>query len=1498
MPRKVKREEDANDDGEPPRGEKRQRGGARSREPLPEVGQGEGGSASTYDDAQGPAGGQDGEGGSAGENGSGLKATGLDRGTEDMIEACQVTINHWKGHEEMGEAGIDHLEKVTEQFITAMKDLRGRKTILVGHNSVGKSWIINVMLALTVSTQAKYLQQCRARTKGIPAANSRSRLIALCEHLDPKKAGGLGAAAVIEVAEPGYLKLGATQDLVEFRMQLRDYVRYQTKIDKKAFAPFVLPCMAGAGSTTPVLIRVRYGNTFALVIKYKTEAKMVRSAWQWVLQNRQSPVPGQPEPDLTSNKAKTFKAFFEAMVSEDTQKVPLKDLREEDIKIKPEILKSFAGKELVFCGFGQCMHNDSKFVRDKLKEVLTKGAPETQAFWKVGLPVMESCRIFVPCGIVEGEGQLTDSPGSGESNVFLQEALKEGLDSHDVVMIISERNMSASESTIRPLRQSQFVNNLIKNPSKYHLAYTWYRERTYQDDLENILDADPDATAELEAEIEQCEASVKTSMRTLLQEKCESPEMSMVFSEERERELNKSWSFCAAYPTLLAGITFADLGEDPEDYNGEAGTSFLSGVLRATRQLFVLPRALEKQDTDIALDALVAGCKHFSEVVQQQGAPPPVQGIYSLEETARKDLLKSMEGMQKLCGRTAKKSDALADLRETLGKALDARTIAFRRALDDTVKRFFEKDAGLAAQKQALQAWAWPQPPANLQLSSLQSWCKGADPSQRRCANGDNVDEFQLRPYLLGSFQSTPMDFTPLIASLTACCKEHASLGAESFKAATKKFILEFLVRGQGQMMARIEEEIELHWVGKMSYLLDKRVENFLNSGVLGARVNMDTLKTWCSQAEVKAVVNACRAMESEGLMAGDPREVLRTLRETVRETILPDIHQILSHSVDDRVMRLLDLLTKQFKNPQPRCDASGNPSMVHWTFDFPTALVRRIRARKRNNVPETSTVNDLEELNMMAADLEGLVTEYSERKDRPAGITAWMDALIESAKLRWKEGANFCKLEEMLSGLEWEKIQQKGTTFPYKPGSTPLQTRKLVIADIPKSETATPFELPAQDPMVKALARAKLKLGPTELGVDDVCSSLFYVLLQGPTRWYVEDPEQRKKNADNLRAWLALHISNSNREEAFLATYGRARDDYVEKLALTAGGAQLTGDEVSIMHAAVYQPGSALAIDVWVAGKDRPYRSFRSDRTSGHVVNIALMSHTSHGVAFRSVTSVRQQVERRSSPRFIPPPPIDPATVCPRPIKGAASDDGLLYLILDANVLAEVGASSRAWENTFERLWEEQRGCVRIFIHYMVRGELGNLKDKKSRAPHRSPEWEKNKKLNASAKHAINFFIEEFVYGGKTPKIHGPDSRDRGAEKKASCFVIMQDKTEYADSKKTWDVPAWSEFELGVGHEIARRNDTRNANNDKIIRAFADHCVYKYGRGKVVMVTDDKDFQQRCLDTSPPHNQKIPVMTCFRTSGRPKLDDMWHTRRGDLKQTILKALRDDPAQR
>ena len=148
----------------------------------------------------------------------------------------------------------------------------------------------------------------------------------------------------------------------------------------------------------------------------------------------------------------------------------------------------------------------------------------------------------------------------------------------------------------------------VQNPSKYHLAYMLYRERTVAQDLKDLFKEREDDARRLEGTIKKCKENVTKSMRELLASKCR--DMKRDFSEE----LNNSWTFCATYPTLLAGITFAGKGEDPDEYEGDAGTSLLSRVLRSTRELFSLPEALEMQDSDIALDTLVAGCTRFKEV--------------------------------------------------------------------------------------------------------------------------------------------------------------------------------------------------------------------------------------------------------------------------------------------------------------------------------------------------------------------------------------------------------------------------------------------------------------------------------------------------------------------------------------------------------------------------------------------------------------------------------------------------------------------------------------------------------------------------------------------------------------------------------------------------------------------------------------------------------------------------------------------------------------------
>ena len=58
---------------------------------------------------------------------------------------------------------------------------------------------------------------------------------------------------------------------------------------------------------------------------------------------------------------------------------------------------------------------------------------------------------------------------------------------------------------------------------------------------------------------------------------------------------------------------------------------------------------------------------------------------------------------------------------------------------------------------------------------------------------------------------------------------------------------------------------------------------------------------------------------------------------------------------------------------------------------------------------------------------------------------------------------------------------------------------------------------------------------------------------------------------------------------------------------------------------------------------------------------------------------------------------------------------------------------------------------------------------------------------MGRQATHCLNFFIEDFCYGGRTP--------DQCA-KFDSSFVMLQSDKEYKDSKKTW-----SAYGLSVRH-------------------------------------------------------------------------------------------------
>ncbi len=291
-------------------------------------------------------------------------------------------IPEWfeNGEEEQQKAlAFGAVRNVAEEVLDQINHHSGKKIIFVGRNGIGKSWILNMLLMLTVTTPSEY-------TKANKNPN-----------LDP----------AAELVPNDYVKNeDEDSDFADLRSNLEGYS------DGDAFSPssfneFLLPSKPCLRSTTRTLVHILHGPIFRCVVVYLTEQAIKENAWGWVMLNQEVSDARKLRTELHTKQAEKLREFFEKVVEPsqhfEAEAVEWLGLNSEDDLQLQQRVKDRAGQKREFTGGGKSLHADRQWIREKLFEVATDKDD--------GIIQDEVC-VYVPCKIVADCSMITDSPGT------------------------------------------------------------------------------------------------------------------------------------------------------------------------------------------------------------------------------------------------------------------------------------------------------------------------------------------------------------------------------------------------------------------------------------------------------------------------------------------------------------------------------------------------------------------------------------------------------------------------------------------------------------------------------------------------------------------------------------------------------------------------------------------------------------------------------------------------------------------------------------------------------------------------------------------------------------------------------------------------------------------------------------------------------------------------------------------------------------------------------
>ena len=436
----------------------------------------------------------------------------------------------------------------------------GKKVLFMGQNGVGKSWIINLMLLLNNKPESLYKTSWNPKdvSHALAFFNNGGESGQMNKYSKDDLetiSGPRHYSSADPELEEGEIPM-RNQPFAILKEQLKQYCA-GSALDPKRLKNdvFFLPSQAKGRSTTPCLTQIRHGSKWELLSYYKCCAELQSEAYEWISHLKEI---GAPTGGYKAEEAKTEERYKRLVADPwmNIVKEPERwgSIQSKDIELHPDILEK-AGKASLCSSAGFSSNGDRRLARDQLATILNcnDDVKETAIKEKRSrhTSALKAVYAFVPCGIVEDEGQVADSPGTDDQDPFKIDALKTGLSEYETVVVVLERELGAKASIVETLCSSDFLNKVVKFPSRYNIAFLHYLEniKGNNDDFDNIVDGNQREIDKLKARNLEMEELTRSKITELVSK------LGSLETNEAQNFVRRHVTVATVYPTLFASVS-------------------------------------------------------------------------------------------------------------------------------------------------------------------------------------------------------------------------------------------------------------------------------------------------------------------------------------------------------------------------------------------------------------------------------------------------------------------------------------------------------------------------------------------------------------------------------------------------------------------------------------------------------------------------------------------------------------------------------------------------------------------------------------------------------------------------------------------------------------------------------------------------------------------------------------------------------------------------------
>mmetsp|Transcript_18871 Transcript_18871/g.39964 ORF Transcript_18871/g.39964 Transcript_18871/m.39964 type:complete len:1342 (-) Transcript_18871:110-4135(-) len=681
-----------------------------------------------------------------------------------------AALQQSKGDDDFAVSGISvsdcrkEVEVLEEQLTIGC----GRSAAFVGHNGIGKSTLINLLLFNSSGDNENY-EPVSVGSQYVPEA-----LCAVYSKADtplPLKATNRNEQLTLGRAETqiqiSIKKLRPAQETVNTKQGAEVAVKKLTSYCKSGRLDSVLPSFVlptdGIRSTTKRVIGIQSGKIVHLHEAHFRKQDLQERAFEFCKEVRKvlgedgSPRSEQLD-EVMKGKWEVYKLVTGEREDEEEWTTVQEKIMEESLQPLPqspeaivlcaELEEILEQRHEIHCGEGKSLHLDRCLLQDQLKEIMKN---------PLRLLAIKKLTVYLPSAMLEGGNVLLDLPGGNDDDPMCEQQTNEGVLEAGCIFVMLSKTLEEDKDTKSLLTSKAAPLVLQGTSSVVFLICREHQAPCAPRDVDQLLHESEDRR------VTECIADIREQWREVLDEAMEALNANTERSKILDQEVNDialKTEIRAIYPamhtSLLLNSEFRKKNPDKADQVlDKSGIYWLLGRLEAMHRDAIV--AIVRRLAKVSLPTLCAKMRRTLDRAKSGGGQVPERLLRLAQNMPQHTRKEQAENLDNFCN----------SLLTTLKKELDDMVDLFvGKSESDAADNGSNEVSKVLSEAERLQSKHW-KALKETQMKKPDDLLRALHPSSKGKAKG-----VELLPVAFGlspPFNLITINFEPLFDAVECC---------------------------------------------------------------------------------------------------------------------------------------------------------------------------------------------------------------------------------------------------------------------------------------------------------------------------------------------------------------------------------------------------------------------------------------------------------------------------------------------------------------------------------------------------------------------------------------------------------------------------------------------------------------------------------------------------------------------------------------------------------